>query len=89
MRRVLMTHKSILFVYNMSFSHFKYKSCVFSPCTCQALGPVLVLHCRSVALVPSNSFATPRTAALQAPLSRDSPGKNTGVDGRFLLRGSS
>ena len=64
-----MTHKSILFVYNMSFSHFKYKNCVFSPCTRQALGPVLVLHCRLVSLVLSNSFATPCTAALQAPLS--------------------
>ena len=32
-------------------------------------------------------FATPGTIAHQAPLSMDSPGKNTGVGGRFLLPG--
>ena len=31
-------------------------------------------------------FATPRTVARQAPLSMDSPGKNTAVGCRFLLR---
>ena len=35
----------------------------------------------------SNSFATPWTVALQAPLSMGSPGKNTGVGCHFLLQG--
>ena len=33
------------------------------------------------------TFATPWTVAHQAPRSRDSPGKNTGVSCSFLLRG--
>ena len=42
--------------------------------------------------VMSDSFATPRTADCQAPLStgpppRPPPGKNTGVGGHFLLQG--
>ena len=32
-------------------------------------------------------FAAPWTAACQAPLSMDSPGKNTGVDCHILLQG--
>ena len=32
-------------------------------------------------------FVTPWTAARQAPLSMDFPGKNTGVDCHLLLRG--
>ena len=35
----------------------------------------------------SDSFATPWTVAHQAPLSMDSPGKNTGVGCHFLLQG--
>ena len=34
-------------------------------------------------------FATPRTVARQAPLSADSPGKNTGVGCHALLQGAS
>ena len=40
-----------------------------------------------VASVVSDS-ATPETAAHQAPLSMDSPGKNTGVGCHFLLQGT-
>ena len=36
--------------------------------------------------VTSNSLVTPWTAARQAPLSVDSPGKNTGVGCYFLLQ---
>ena len=35
----------------------------------------------------SNSFATPWTVARQAPLSKNSPGKNTGVGSHSLLQG--
>ena len=44
---------------------------------CGAVGGACVRAC-SVALVVSDS-ATPWTVARQAPLSWDSPGKNTGV----------
>ena len=38
-------------------------------------------------LSPVRLFGTPWTVAHQAPLSRDSPGKNTGVGCHFLLQG--
>ena len=37
--------------------------------------------------VVSKSFATPQTVACQAPLSMDSPGKNTGVGCHALFQG--
>ena len=40
-----------------------------------------------MSVVLSKSFATPQTVASQAPLSWDSPGKNTGVGCHFLLQG--
>ena len=38
--------------------------------------------------VVSESFVTPWTVALQAPLSMDFPGRNTGVGSHSLLQGS-
>ena len=47
---------------------------------------MLLLLFSPVSRVKLDSLATPWTVALQAPLSRDSPGKNTGVGCHFLLQ---
>ena len=45
------------------------------------------MHACRVASVTSGPFETPWTVALQAPLSWDSPGRNTGVGCHALLQG--
>ena len=47
---------------------------------------MLLLLFSPVSRVKLDSLATPWTVALQAPLSRDSPGKNIGVGCHFLLQ---
>ena len=47
---------------------------------------MLLLLFSPVSRVKLDSLVTPWTVALQAPLSRDSPGKNTGVGCHFLLQ---
>ena len=47
---------------------------------------MLLLLFSPVSRVKLDSLATPWTVALPAPLSRDSPGKNTGVGCHFLLQ---
>ena len=48
--------------------------------------PCVCTHAQSLSHVQLS--ATPWTAALQAPLSIDFPGKNTGVGCQFLLQGN-
>ena len=53
-------------------------------CMCACVFIEEVVHACSVL---SDCFVTPWTVARQAPLSWDSPGKNTGVGCHFLLQG--
>ena len=57
-------------------------------CTCSILSYIqylVKLKVKSLSRV--RFFVTPRTVAHQSPLKWDSPGKSTGVGGRFLLQG--